>query len=68
MGEFEAGFEKGGQTTEHTYLAKNLGVETLVVAINKMDEESVKWEQKRYEEIRSKVEPFLKECGYDVST
>ncbi len=30
-GEFETGFEKGGQTREHALLAKTLGVQFLVV-------------------------------------
>ena len=42
-GEFEAGFEKGGQTLEHAILAKSLGIEKLIVGINKMDELSVNY-------------------------
>ena len=40
-GEFETGFEKGGQTREHAVLAKTAGVRTLIVAINKMDDPTV---------------------------
>lgn len=40
-GEFEAGFEKDGQTREHVQLAKSLGVQKLVIVVNKMDEPSV---------------------------
>ena len=36
-GEFETGFERGGQTREHAMLCKTLGVRFLIVVINKMD-------------------------------
>jgi len=36
-GEFEAGFEKDGQTREHAQLAKSLGVQKLLIIVNKMD-------------------------------
>ena len=65
-GEFETGFEKGGQTREHAQLAKVLGVQKLVVVVNKMDDESVAWAKERYDEIESKLTPFLKSCGYNL--
>jgi peptide chain release factor subunit 3 len=34
-GEYETGFEKGGQTREHALLARNTGVEKLVIVVNK---------------------------------
>lgn len=37
-GEFEAGFERDGQTREHAQLAKSLGVQKIVVVVNKMDD------------------------------
>jgi peptide chain release factor subunit 3 len=63
-GEFESGFEKGGQTREHALLAKTLGVETLICAVNKMDDQSVGWAQDRFDEIVGKVSPFLKAIGF----
>jgi peptide chain release factor subunit 3 len=47
-GEFETGFEKGGQTREHARLVKTIGVKYLVVVINKMDDPTVAWSQERY--------------------
>jgi len=65
-GEFEAGFEGDGRTREHALLAKSLGVTKLVVIINKMDEESVKWSKQRYDQIKSDLSGYLKLCGYNI--
>ena len=65
-GEFEAGFERTGSTREHTLLLKALGVNQLIVIVNKMDEETVKWSQERYESIQAQLKPFLKSCGFNV--
>lgn len=46
-GEFETGFEKGGQTREHAMLAKTAGVKHLIVLINKMDDPTVNWSNER---------------------
>lgn len=52
-GEFETGFEKGGQTREHVQLAKTLGVAKLVIVVNKMDEPTVKWSKERFVQMFS---------------
>ena len=46
-GEFETGFERGGQTREHAMLVKTAGVKNLVVLINKMDDPTVNWDEDR---------------------
>ncbi|KAI8970711.1 P-loop containing nucleoside triphosphate hydrolase protein [Pilobolus umbonatus] len=67
-GEFETGFERGGQTREHTMLAKTSGINKLVIAVNKMDDPTVKWDKARYDEIVSKLSPFLKATGFNPKT
>ena len=61
-GEFEAGFEKDGQTREHAQLAKSLGVQKLVVVVNKMDD--AKWQKARFDYIQTELRPFLNATGY----
>lgn len=67
-GEFETGFERGGQTREHAVLVKTGGVKRLIVVINKMDEPSVEWSEDRYNEIVDKLTPFLRKAGYNMKT
>ncbi|KAG5832212.1 hypothetical protein ANANG_G00288700 [Anguilla anguilla] len=64
-GEFETGFEKGGQTREHAMLAKTAGVKHLIVLVNKMDDPTVNWSLERYEECKEKLVPFLKKVGFN---
>ena len=65
-GEFESGFDKQGSTREHTLLLKALGVNNLIVIVNKMDEDSVKWSKERYDKIIETLKPFLHSCGFDT--
>lgn len=67
-GEYETGFEKGGQTREHAILAKTQGVNKLIVAVNKMDDVTVEWSQERYKECTEKLLNFLsRQVGYGKS-
>lgn len=61
-GEFEAGFDRGGQTREHAMLAKSTGVKKLIVVINKMDISD--YDKTRYDECLDKLKPFLKTVGF----
>ncbi|XP_072045451.1 HBS1-like protein isoform X1 [Amphiura filiformis] len=61
-GEFESGFESGGQTREHALLVRSLGVTQLAVAVNKLD--TVDWSKDRFKDITSKLRHFLKQVGF----
>ncbi|EPQ59208.1 hypothetical protein GLOTRDRAFT_35264, partial [Gloeophyllum trabeum ATCC 11539] len=67
-GEFETGFEKGGQTREHIMLVKTAGVSKVVIVINKMDDSTVEWQQSRFNEIKDKLTPFVKAAGFNPKT
>ncbi len=50
------------QTKEHVFLARTLGINQLIVAINKMDR--VNYDQKRYEEVKEQVAKLIQMVGY----
>lgn len=59
-GNFESGLK--GQTKEHALLVRSMGVQKIVVAVNKMD--SVDWSKDRYEEIEQQISSFLTTAGF----
>ncbi|OTF84056.1 translation elongation factor EF-1 alpha/Tu-like protein, partial [Euroglyphus maynei] len=61
-GEFESGFEAGGQTQEHILLLRSFGITQVAIVINKMD--NVDFVQTRYEQIVDKIRKFLKQVGF----
>lgn len=61
-GEFETGFDSGGQTREHALLLRSLGVSQLAVVVNKLD--TVDWSKDRFNEIVDKMSVFLKQVGF----
>ncbi len=64
-GAFEAGFGPNGQTREHALLVRSLGVQQLVVVVNKLD--ALDYEQARFDEIVDKLKPFLAQAGFDTN-
>ncbi|KAE8354485.1 hypothetical protein BDV28DRAFT_130777 [Aspergillus coremiiformis] len=61
-GNFESGLK--GQTKEHALLVRSMGVQRIIVAVNKMD--SVQWNKDRYEEIEQQVSSFLTTAGFQA--
>lgn len=60
-------YEKGlkGQTREHVLLLRSLGVQRLIVAVNKLD--MVHWSRDRFEEIQQQLAAFLTGLGFPNS-
>ena len=52
------------QTKEHVFLARTLGVNQLIVAINKMDATKPPYDEKRFNEVKDQVWKLLKSVGY----
>jgi elongation factor 1-alpha len=67
-GEFEAGIDNNGQTREHALLAFTLGVKQMIVAVNKMDSDSVMWSEERFKEIVDATTQFLKRIGWKTES
>jgi elongation factor 1-alpha len=55
---------KDGQSREHALLAYTLGVKQMIVAMNKMDDMTVRFSEERYKEVKSEVAAYLKKVGY----
>lgn len=51
------------QTRQHAFLAKTLGIQQLVIAVNKMDAFTYKEDQ--YQKTRNELKPILKSLGYN---
>ncbi len=54
------------QTREHAILARTLGVQQMIVAINKMDIAGVDYKESRFKEVKEDVSKLLKMIGYKV--
>lgn len=64
-GEFEAGITPGsGYTRQFATIAYTLGNHRIVVAVNKMDHNSVNYSQKRFKEVETEAQKFLDKIGY----
>lgn len=61
-GAFESGFSLDGQTKEHAVLVRSLGVDAIIVAVNKLD--TMDWAEARFQEIEVQLTEFLKKVGF----
>lgn len=59
-GSFESGLK--GQTKEHALLVRSMGVQRIIITINKLD--TVDWSKDRFEEIEQQVSAFLTVAGF----
>jgi len=50
------------QTKEHVFLARTLGINQLIVGINKMD--AANYDEKRFNEVKAELSQLLKIVGY----
>ncbi|MCD6157956.1 MAG: translation elongation factor EF-1 subunit alpha [Euryarchaeota archaeon] len=52
------------QTKEHAYLARILGINQMIVTINKMDATHPEYSKERFEQVKEEVVKLLKMVGY----
>ena len=65
-GETEIAIGVGGQSREHCFLLKTLGVKQMIIALNKMDDSQVKYSEERFNEVKSQVSGLLKQVGFSI--
>lgn len=72
-GGYECSIERGshkkgilrGETRVQAKLCYAMGVEQMIVCINKMDHESVNYSEERFNQIKQDVQKILMKIGYD---
>ncbi|MBS3135656.1 translation elongation factor EF-1 subunit alpha [Candidatus Woesearchaeota archaeon] len=52
------------QTREHVFLSKTLGVNQIIIAINKMDMPGVDFSEQRFNKVKEEVSTLLRSVGY----
>lgn len=67
-GEFESGLN-GGQTKEDLIIAKSLGIDDLIVLVNKLDTHQPREQPDRYNKIVKQITPFVRDtCKFKSVT
>ena len=62
-GEYESGLK--GQTLEHILIAKTMGVDNLLIGINKMDHGTVNWNKDIYKSIVDKITAITRKIKFN---
>ncbi|XP_014554911.1 hypothetical protein COCVIDRAFT_39248 [Bipolaris victoriae FI3] len=57
---FESGLK--GQTKEHIMIARSMGMQHIIIAVNKMD--MIGWSKSRFDEIAKRMTAFLTEASF----
>lgn len=73
-GAFESAIQKAdhsigqqqGQTRQHARLLNLLGVEQVLVGVNKMDDPSVNYSEERFNEIKEEMSKMLQSIGFKI--
>jgi elongation factor 1-alpha len=52
------------QTKEHVFLSKTLGVNQLIIAVNKMDIKGVEYSENRFKQVKEDVSKLLQTVGF----
>lgn len=64
--ELDASLAKDGPALQHALLAKTFGLKQLVVVVNKMDSNQVRYAKQHFEEAKAEVLRALKKVGYSA--
>eukprot|EP01083_Nonionella_stella_P066251 174269_1 len=64
--EFEESMKPNGQTVQHLIISHALGIQQMVVCVNKMDDPSVDYKEDVFNEVKSKLTQLLTSIGYDT--
>ncbi|MFC1691223.1 translation elongation factor EF-1 subunit alpha [Nanoarchaeota archaeon] len=52
------------QTKEHVFLARTLGVDQVIIAVNKMDISGVDWKEEKFTQVKEDMKKLLQSVGY----